>query len=492
MKKLLALLLVLCMAIGLMACTATPDPTEPSEDPTPSESQNVEDPKPTESTAPAKPFAGKTLQIWGLAQGDYAKIDVLEEKKNMNYIWMQNAAVIEWAEMNEVTIEITPSYNQNAILAAMNGGTKPDLVFIGSNQYPNSRNLGILQAMTAEQRAEIEDIIGGTMYTNIIAKGDTCYGISLPWQGVETIWFNKTLFETYGVKSPYDYILEGNWTWKTMMQCAKDITKDLDGDGVFDIYGFGIANFARQIPQYEEDANGKIKNIIDTDRMREFITMIYEGMRDGYIKTGNETTTKLTGPRPAMHVGDGSIEDKATFRDTRLTNGEILARCPSPIRSKEDPWHMNAISPNFYAMGNNTDEPEAAFDLMKYILKVGMEWRYEFKMNDGVSPWPKPKYEGLQGTSDYSKRFLKVFEDKKAEFDKAQDEIVLTADEQKLWEMFKKTYAEDAYFTTVTYEGVTRFLGVAANYSEPPASMIATLKPTLDAQVDTYNDLYVH
>lgn len=49
------------------------------------------------------------------------------------------------------------------------------------------------------------------------------------------VYYNQDLFEEEGVSLP-----GANWQWMDMVEKAKALTKDLDGDGVIDQYGLGV------------------------------------------------------------------------------------------------------------------------------------------------------------------------------------------------------------------------------------------------------------
>ena len=48
--------------------------------------------------------------------------------------------------------------------------------------------------------------------------------IGSPWSGSNLVYYNKTLFEENGFKTPSEYYEEGNWTWATMKKVMKDVT----------------------------------------------------------------------------------------------------------------------------------------------------------------------------------------------------------------------------------------------------------------------------
>lgn len=67
------------------------------------------------------------------------------------------------------------------------------------------------------------------------------------------VYFNKSLAEDYKLENPYDLVREGKWTFDKMVELCRDVSKDLDGNGVFDEkdqYGITYNNFAWQLMYY--------------------------------------------------------------------------------------------------------------------------------------------------------------------------------------------------------------------------------------------------
>ena len=54
-----------------------------------------------------------------------------------------------------------------------------------------------------------------------------------------TLAFNKQMLEDAGLENPNDLYAKGEWTWDKWKEYLKALTKDTDGDGVTDVYGFG-------------------------------------------------------------------------------------------------------------------------------------------------------------------------------------------------------------------------------------------------------------
>jgi len=79
----------------------------------------------------------------------------------------------------------------------------------------------------------------------------------------EFLVFNKDIFEREGLPSPYELYENNEWTWDVVEDLAKRATRDTDGDGTIDQWGFSFIN-----PQYMIFANGgTITKFDETGRM---------------------------------------------------------------------------------------------------------------------------------------------------------------------------------------------------------------------------------
>ncbi len=58
------------------------------------------------------------------------------------------------------------------------------------------------------------------------------YGVAKDWN-TQVLYYNKALFDAAGVSYP-----DENWTWDDVLDAAKKIVADTDGDGVTDQWGF--------------------------------------------------------------------------------------------------------------------------------------------------------------------------------------------------------------------------------------------------------------
>lgn len=114
----------------------------------------------------------------------------------------------------------------------------------------------------------------------IMSKGSKFYSMRYivpePRGGV---FFNKRLLEECGIdpELPYDLQKAGKWNWEEFEKLLAACTKDLDNDGIMDIYGMAnsssefmpLAAISNGMPMVGRDANGKYVNNMGTDNVLE-------------------------------------------------------------------------------------------------------------------------------------------------------------------------------------------------------------------------------
>lgn len=529
MKRLVALLLVLCMVFSLVACKKPSDNTDPSgntnngsdkgsnngggqqvldewkdavdnyeegkdySDATGNAGDNadgnqvggnemigagtVEDKFTNNNDLINPAFSGKTLQIYGFSSVEY---DDIENMGDGNFIWMMRAAIDEWAAMNNVTVEFEGDYDQNAILGAINNGEKPDLLLC-ANRFPIIADSGIARAFTDEEYAMFSDICGN-VYLDLLNHKGKSYGVQYPWGGVAMFWYNATLFETYGVKSPKDYYMEGTWTWDNMEKCLEEITRDLDNDGVADIYGSGTVGSMYAPYALKENNDGTLTSLVrNSPQYRRLLEIQYDGsVLDDYI--GKFAYCWLTSsPRPATHILEAEWYNFDHLNRT-LTNGENIQTIPCPVYDTSDPVRYVMYSPYIMSVFSACDENEATLALMAYILRVGMRYMSDYSL--GLY---KCNYEGIRGASVYSKAWKENFTAHVADRQDIFDEIDNW--DQECYEKLVKEIANSTGYMARWYTGSKD----AENVDElPPASALPIIAEAHEAWINTYNELYAN
>ena len=491
MKKLLALLLVLCTLVGLVACGGKKEEPSAGNNTTPTSGSSTTDPtggSATEDphltvTPETSPYKGKTLQLYGFGTAEsYTDYSIFGKG---NYLWMHKAAVDEWAAINGVTIEYKGSYNQAQILASMTSGDKPDMVMT-SNNFPSIANVGISTSFTEAEYKKLADIAGSTYMDAQKFKG-AAHGFVLPWTGYWMLYYNKTMFENYGVKTPKEYYMAGEWNWDNYQKCLAEMTKDLDSDGAIDTYGTNADGFCgTQYPQKMND-KGELVSILDEPVVQDWIEMKYEMYNKKYVLTPgpNRIQKNVTYPMYAMQCSDCEPYNFEHLYQT-IPNGDELEVVPLPewTGDKEENKSYSMVTQSSIFMISSCDERDATVDLMAYILKVGLKYVSDFSLGA-----VECEYAGMQGKSDLAKtwkeNFAQVCSDRAAaikELENYDAELVAKINEDLAG---KKLYVS---MNMTSFTAVTRYSEIT---KLPPASSIPAIRAKYEAAIKTYNDTYV-
>lgn len=152
-------------------------------------------------------------------------------------------------------------------------GQEPDVFMVLGTDFNQFSSLGVMKNLEELIAADVsfskEKYFSSAFRSG--QSGEVQY--ALPYETVPTLMFvNKTLLAREGIALPNE-----DWTWDTLYDICKRVTKDLDGDGVLD--QFGCYNFSWLDAVYSNggaifDADGKESHFTDA-RVTEAIQFIH-------------------------------------------------------------------------------------------------------------------------------------------------------------------------------------------------------------------------
>ena len=424
-------------------------------------------------------FAGKKIQIYGYNSAVFEDID---EMGKGSFIWMVRAAVDEWAALNQVEVEYVGDFDVAAIQGDIHAGGKPDLLLY-AHRFPTPAVTGLIRAFTDEEYEELAKTVGNYYLDMMNYKGQS-HGVMSPWSGGTLFYYNKTLFEQYGVKSPGEYYMEGNWNYDTFEKCITEITRDLDGDGVMDIYGTGTGGMNARAAYEYEDENGKVHTTMRTSpEYKRFLEILYKANTETKAWGAYADCTIATNPRPAVHSGDAEWYNFEHLNQT-LLNGDVIEVIPNP-KYTNDSESYYAHTPVYSSILSSCDEPEATLALLNYTLRVGMRYISDFSL--GLF---KCNYEGIRGASKYAygwkQNFKEIVAERQEKFDSLEDW------NQELYEklQYDVLNADNHWF--MKYYPNMPLDGGSEGSKLPPASSLPILAARQEAWINEYNELYAN
>ena len=428
-------------------------------------------------------FSGKKLQIYGYSSSTYEDLDNMGKG---TFIWMVRAAVDEWAYLNGVEIDFVGGYDQSVILGDIHAGGKPDLLLY-CNKFPLPALTGITRAFTQEEYEALAKTTGAYYLDMLKYKGES-YGVQVPWSGGSLTYYNKTVFEDAGVKSPGEYFMEDNWTWDTMEECMTDITQDTDGDGVIDIYGTGCIHEMIHDPMFRQlNDDGTLESLFrNSEIVNRYAEIYYRAVSETKAAGKYAAAYIATTPRPAISIGDAEWYNFEHL-NRELVNGDRIEVVPAPKYTADDKQYY-VHTPVYTAVMSSCDESEATVALINYIMRVGMRYISDFSL--GLY---KCNYEGIRGASPYSFGWKKQFEQVVADRQAAFDELGDYWDQELYQKMQDAVLGADVHYVGLEFPGQDGN-GVFNNESNkmPPASSMPIIATREEAWMQVYNDLYAN
>jgi len=166
------------------------------------------------------------------------------------------------AKWNEEHPDIQVEYIQgdwNSIhdymLTSFESGDVPDIFHYESPSIIDWANRGYLADLTDLIPEEMKQDIVPAAWDTVRHTDGKIYGIPFLWECLVT-FYNVDAFEEAGITPP---TAEDPWTWEEMMEAARKLTKDEDGDGVPERYGaaWGLKSPVNRMLNLALGFNGK-------------------------------------------------------------------------------------------------------------------------------------------------------------------------------------------------------------------------------------------
>ncbi|RIK35452.1 MAG: hypothetical protein DCC55_30270 [Chloroflexi bacterium] len=174
--------------------------------------------------------SGKTkirVTVW-LGEGEYSAVQelaapFLEEHPDLE---------IEW-----INIVGGGPYGRDRLQTMLAGGDAPDMMMLNTGQFEGLAARDVLMPLDDFVARDNFDL---SIYWPQAIEGSKYQGklYALPRDMSNVIlYYNKDLFDEAGIPYPDD-----EWTWNDLLEAARLLTVDKDGDGRTDQWGFGLLN----------------------------------------------------------------------------------------------------------------------------------------------------------------------------------------------------------------------------------------------------------
>lgn len=140
------------------------------------------------------------------------------------------------------------------LMTLIAGKIAPDIVHVTQQNFPMLASKGILMNINPfiakDRQFDINDYFK-PVTDGMLFQGNL-YGLPSDFSTIALV-YNKDMFDKYGVPYP-----DATWDWNKFLWAAKKLSKDTDGDGQIDQFGFVNANSYNRWPAWVWMNGGEI------------------------------------------------------------------------------------------------------------------------------------------------------------------------------------------------------------------------------------------
>ncbi|WP_193556147.1 extracellular solute-binding protein [Paenibacillus ginsengarvi] len=238
-----------------------------------------------------EPFDGKTERS--------LKVQWFDGPSFMSYYG--DAFIIQHPNMDVETVN-SPPYDPQKDRAVqfeeMIEKDKPDLVYVTLDIYRKLAAEGKLLALdsfVAKEKYDLSGFRDGIVETIREAGGGTLYGLT-PTFSSNALYYNKTLFDKYGVSYPTD-----KTSWADVFRLAQRFPSEGEGDNR--IYGlvpdlsspYGAAEAAARTSGLGLTDAGGAKMTVNTSAWRSIWEFVADGVKKGWLYEAKPRTGSISG-----------------------------------------------------------------------------------------------------------------------------------------------------------------------------------------------------
>ena len=313
----------------------------------------------------------------------------IEDKDVVVYSWMDYIPVkdYDWEGFRFVdyyggsvdTVIATGDYYEN-LYKMISAGDIPDAAVAEATSFPALIMRGLVQPW--DEYLDFSDPIweatGALDEIEQMRWSDGhIYNITGNSHVLGVMFYNKRLVEDAGLDDPAELQAEGLWTWDEFFYYLEELTQDVDGDGVTDIYGmvntgdFPIAVFCSTGETPIEYKDGVFYNNLKSQKQKDAADFLYQLMNSNprVMSTGDPVATFQQGRAAFVYTNDyrGYID----YADLWQTDG--LGVVPFPAYREGEPQYQAALVDYLYLM-RGAQNPEGA-------AAMALAQRYDVLLN---------------------------------------------------------------------------------------------------------------
>ncbi len=299
---------------------------------------------------------GKTVRLmiwWALSKEEKSVLDDFENEYGIKY------------KIVQVPLELYSS----KLAAMIASNDSPDLCCMSSENFPAPIVNNLVQPITVGKFDLKNDTAYDIEQMNTFKWKGQYYGVQLrnnmTYQRY-CLYYNETMFNNRGVKTPYKYWKEGNWNFNTFAELCKKMTYDSEGKKVFGYSGDDTEQLgfilASGIDYVTNTGNG-LTNNLKNKTLVDVASRISDLRANGYWDPEDAGTSKFLSGNAAMCGNRTWLMEVNQAFTTQMTDKWSAVPMPG-IASKQ----YVGINPSVWCVAKGAKNVSAASYLIRYWL----------------------------------------------------------------------------------------------------------------------------
>lgn len=265
-------------------------------------------------------------------------------------------------------LEVVPGRNVvQKLLTGMDAGHAPDICVLHWRtmaQVASTGQLLPIDDLVRRDKVDVDDYypVGLQAYR----YNGQLFGLPVKGSTI-TCFYNKALFDEYGVEYP-----TSDWTWDEMLEKAQMLTVDIDQDGLNDVYGvspYDIANYVWSGGgNFLRKENGRFVSNLDDPKVQEavqfYVDLFFKHRisppRPGVRSDAPMSTFTFEAGRIAIDISGPWRIPQYQFLDRFEWDTALFPRGPAGRKTR--------YAGVGFVIWKGSKQPEVAWDLVKHMV----------------------------------------------------------------------------------------------------------------------------
>ncbi len=253
----------------------------------------------------------------------------------------------------------------------MAGQTPPDVMYMGLEDFPRYTQGGAFMDLQPLIDSD-KDFNLNDFYPQLMEPfkyEGHYYGVAKDFATL-VLYYNKDLFDKSGVSYPND-----KWTWKDFRSAAEKLTKDTDGNGKIDQYGFVLETWFGEWLPWVWQHGGEVMSPDGKKWLLGDPRYLDKNVEALEFLTGLIYGPKPVAPSPSVTTDQGTYYLFKTGKVAMCTYGRWM--CMDFKDIKDFKWDVSVLPSDqkrastlftvCYAISSKTQHPKEAWDLVKFL-----------------------------------------------------------------------------------------------------------------------------